>query len=356
MDKIKLSNHIKQGDTFYTPFTDPNGIGKVLSISSWAKSWLPEFLWIAIIIHEQGRKKGCETIYKIIEQLNESKIAVPQMSKIFALEKDKQELFWRVVSKYIQKDTLAHLTVVITPDVNEIFYNQFFDFTMNVGVGIIITTWVATGIERPYKVPDNVTSPKDKEHKVRIRYNSNSVVATPEQEKELYAMAAREPFDMVGNPRASIDDISEILLMEHLKATGSKLAKQVRTRGVEEILDEMQLLSGPKEMQRIRNVALMMFCENPDKFFPYMEVDIVKFPEGSINNPNSFIEVPPIKGAVPQIIKRTLDKIQDMTIENMLDKVSNKVETETSVSYPINAIKEAVVNAFYHKLWKAFHN
>lgn len=220
----------------------------------------------------------------------------------------------------------------------------------------IIAIWVATGIERPYKVPDNVTSPKDKEHKVRIRYNSNSVVATPEQEKELYAMAAREPFDMVGNPRASIDDISEILLMEHLKATGSKLAKQVRTRGVEEILDEMQLLSGPKEMQRIRNVALMMFCENPDKFFPYMEEDIVKFPEGSINNPNSFIEVPPIKGAVPQIIKRTLDKIQDMTIENMLDKVSNKVETETSVSYPINAIKEAVVNAFYHKLWKAFHN
>lgn len=132
MDKIKLSNHIKQGDTFYTPFTDPNGIGKVLSISSWAKSWLPEFLWIAIIIHEQGRKTGCKTIYKIIEQLNESKIAVPQMSKIFALEKDKQELFWRVVLKYIPKDTLAHLTVVITPDVNEIFYNQFFDFTMNV--------------------------------------------------------------------------------------------------------------------------------------------------------------------------------------------------------------------------------
>ena len=42
-----------------------------------------------------------------------------------------------------------------------------------------------------------------------------------------------------------------------------------------------------------------------------------------------------------------------MTIENRLDKVLNKVETETSVSYPINAIKEAVVNAFYHKLWKA---
>ena len=85
----------------------------------------------------------------------------------------------------------------------------------------VIAIWVPTGMERPYKVPDNVTSKKDKEHKVRIRYNSNSVVATPEQERELYALAANEPFDMLGNPHAKLEDISEILLTEHLKATGT---------------------------------------------------------------------------------------------------------------------------------------
>lgn len=213
----------------------------------------------------------------------------------------------------------------------------------------VVAIWVPTGMERPYKVPDNVTSKKDKEHKVRIRYNSNSVVATPEQEKELYALAASEPFDMLGNTHAKLEDISEILLTEHLKATGSKLANQVRNRGVEEVLDEMQLLSGPVEMHRIRNAALMMFCENPDKFFPYMEVDIVKFPEGSIKNPNSFIEVPPIKGPVPLIIKRTLEKIQDLAIESIVDKVPNQMESVTSTSYPYNALEEAVVNAFYHR-------
>lgn len=213
----------------------------------------------------------------------------------------------------------------------------------------IIALWVPTGTQRPYKVPDNVTSKKDFEHKVRIRSKSSSVVATPEQEKELYSMVSNEPFDMLGNSRATLDDISEILLTEHLKETGSKLAGQVRSRGVREIFNEMDLFSGPDEIQRIRNVALMMFCEKPDKFFPYMEVDIVKFPQGSIKNPNSFIEVPPIKGPVTQIIKRTLEKIQDLAIENRIDKVSNQVETVTSTSYPINAIKEAVVNAFYHR-------
>lgn len=213
----------------------------------------------------------------------------------------------------------------------------------------ILAIWVPTGSERPYKVADSVTSKKDKAHKVRIRYNSNSVVATPEQERELYAMAASVPFDMAGNPSARFEDISEILLTEHLKATGSRLAGQVRSRGVEEILDEMQLLSGPKEMHRIRNVALMMFCETPDKFFPYMEVDIVKFPEGSIKNPNSFIEVPAIKGTVPQIIRRTLERIQDLAIESIVDKIPNQMETVTSISYPYNALEEAVVNAFYHR-------
>ena len=213
----------------------------------------------------------------------------------------------------------------------------------------IIAIWVPTGPERPYRVPDKVTMKKGEVRKMRIRSKSSSVVATPEQEKELFSIAGNEPFDMLGNSHATFDDISETLLTEHLKATGSKLADHVRKRGVEIILGEMQLLSGPPESSRIRNVALMMFCENPDKFFPYTEVNIVKFPEGSINNPNSFIEVPSIKGPVPHIIRRTMEKIQDLAIENIVDKIENQMESVTYTSYPYNAVEEAVVNAFYHR-------
>ena len=35
MDKIELSKHKKQGDTLYTPFTSPSGLGAKLSLSSW---------------------------------------------------------------------------------------------------------------------------------------------------------------------------------------------------------------------------------------------------------------------------------------------------------------------------------
>ena len=55
----------------YTTFTSPSGLGAKLSLSSWARCWLPEFLWIGLIIRKQGRKKGFENMYHIIEELKD---------------------------------------------------------------------------------------------------------------------------------------------------------------------------------------------------------------------------------------------------------------------------------------------
>jgi len=85
VDKIELSKHVRQGDTFYTPFTDPSGLGATLSLSSWAKCWLPEFLWIGLIIQKLGRKKGLENLYLIIEDLKREDLAFPQLSKILTI-------------------------------------------------------------------------------------------------------------------------------------------------------------------------------------------------------------------------------------------------------------------------------
>lgn len=136
MDKIKLSKHVQRGDTFYTPITDPKGMGEVLRISSWSKCWLPEFLWIGMIIYKQGRKNGLENLYRIIEKLKNSEIAIPQMSKIFALEKSKQEFFWSIVTEYVNIDILSPLCTVITPDINEVFYNMFFEYSLNIDKSI----------------------------------------------------------------------------------------------------------------------------------------------------------------------------------------------------------------------------
>lgn len=213
----------------------------------------------------------------------------------------------------------------------------------------ILVLWVPTGVQRPYKVPENVTSKHSKKYYYYIRYASNSVRANREQERELLNMTDYAPFDTRPNFKATVEDISIALLEDHLNTTRSKLAKQIRERGIMDILNDMQLLVGPPEQQYIQNVALMMFCDHLDKFFPYTQVEITKFPEGSIKNPNNFVEVPVIKGSVPVMIKRTMEKLQDMVIEEKVTKVNYQMEAIRRFSYPYQALEEAVVNAFYHR-------
>lgn len=111
----------------------------------------------------------------------------------------------------------------------------------------------------------------------------------------------------------------------------------------------MDLLVGPVERQLVKNVAAMMFCKNPAKFFPTTQVDIVIFPEGCIKNPNNMIEVPKIVGPVPDMIKQALDYIKTNVIKKRIIKQKDKAESIIFFNYPYQAIEEAVVNALYHR-------
>ena len=172
----------------------------------------------------------------------------------------------------------------------------------------ILVIVARTGQQRPYKSPEHVTGKKDKKYNYYIRYLTSSVKANAEQERELINMSDQTPYDCRANHKAAFDDISPVLLEDHLRKTGSKLAKQVKERGVEEILEDMQLLVGPPELRYIQNVAIMMFCEHPDQFFPYIYVQMTSFPQGSIENPSVSEDYPNITGSVPQMIQATMSQ------------------------------------------------
>ena len=136
-------------------------------------------------------------------------------------------------------------------------------------------------------------------------------------------MAVREPFDERGNPDIKLEDISMVLLRDYLVKVGSKLSDELWTRPLPEVLDQMNLYAGPTEQRWLKNVSAMMFCESPEKFFPYTQVDIVVFPEGKMKNPHNFTEKT-FKGSVPQMIKQTLDYLSTNIVYEVVQKVSGK--------------------------------
>ena len=211
----------------------------------------------------------------------------------------------------------------------------------------VIVIWCPAGSYRPYSVPVNVTAKGSKEY-FYIRSGTSSIEARGEVLVELRELANRMPFDERGNSDIQLEDISLVLLRDYLVKVGSKLADEVITTPLATILDLMELYTGPKENRLLRNVAAMMFCENPNKFFPYTQIDVVTFPNGKMKDPNNFTEVT-FKGSVPQMIKQTMDYIKSNVLKEHVRKISGRQEAERFWNYPYDAIEEAVVNSVYHR-------
>lgn len=165
-------------------------------------------------------------------------------------------------------------------------------------------------------------------------------------------MANRVPYDDRGNEDISVDDISPLLVKAHLASIGSKLAKADFTSDMEKILEQMELLDGPKEKRLVKNVAAMMFAERPEKFFPVTRVEIVVFPEGRENNPDNFIEIPAITGPVPMMIRDSLNYLRTNIVKERIIKPTDNEKSIKVYNYPFQSLEEAVVNALYHRDYK----
>ena len=213
----------------------------------------------------------------------------------------------------------------------------------------ILVIWVPSGINRPYSVLESVVSKSKSIPKFYVRSKSSTIEAKGAILDEVRDLANRVPFDERGNESVTIDDISGIRVYDYLKTIGSKLVDGFAHKSLLEILDGMDLLVGPVERRLIKNVAVMMFCDHPERFFPVIQVDIVHFPEGSIENPDIMIEVPKIVGPVPKIINETLSYIRTNVIKQRITKPNDSEKSIKVYNYPYQAFEEAVVNALYHR-------
>ena len=169
----------------------------------------------------------------------------------------------------------------------------------------VLVIWVPGGTNRSYKVPEEITA-KQKHYNYYIRYNSSSIVAKGDLERELLELSNQIPFDDRVNMQVGIDDISKTLVRDFLVKTKSRLAAGIEDAKFSDILQQMDIVAGSQEALVPKNIALMMFSENPAKFFPYTQVDIVIYPKGKLQDPSNFIEVPSIKGPIDSMINQVM--------------------------------------------------
>lgn len=217
----------------------------------------------------------------------------------------------------------------------------------------VMVIWVPAGERRPYKVPDEVKA-KEKKYNYYIRYNSSSVVAKDEYFADLMNQANRAPFDDRGNVRAKVEDVSMLLIRDYLAEIGSSLVHDMERMTPLQVLEQMNLLEGPIEQTRVKNVALMLFAYHPEKFFPGTQIDFVYYPKGKDEDPNNFTELEPFRGPVHLTLRRALDHLKNTLVRKNIHKQKNDEHSIVVYNYPYQAIEEALVNAYYHRRYDEY--
>jgi len=208
----------------------------------------------------------------------------------------------------------------------------------------VLILWCPGGPTRPYKVKMGLG--KDcKEWGYFIRKGSSTVKAKGADETELLSLAATVPFDDRINQRATLDDLSRELIVAFLKEVGSPLAGPAKKLSMSDLGRQMNIVDGPKEAQFPKNVGLLFFNSEPERFFPATQIDVVWFPEGE--GGDKFTEKI-FRGPLARMTREALDYIRRNYISETVIKHPDRAEATRVENFPYAAIEEAVANAVYH--------
>ena len=212
----------------------------------------------------------------------------------------------------------------------------------------ILVIWMPGGETRPYKAKLSLSDKKN-DWAYYIRKQSSTVRAKGPDEQELIGLAAKVPFDDRYNQQASVDDLSADLIKSFLQDVGSDLAEEASSLPIESLGRQMNIVGGPSEAVFPKNAGLLFFNDDPRRFFPATQIDVVWFPDGPGGDQ---FEEKPFSGPLARMTQEALDYIQRNYLKETVIKHPDRAEADRVWNFPYAAIEEALVNAVYHRSYE----
>ncbi|HXG83546.1 MAG TPA: RNA-binding domain-containing protein [Pyrinomonadaceae bacterium] len=204
------------------------------------------------------------------------------------------------------------------------------------------------GENRPYQAVNSFKE-EDKSRNHYIRILASTVTARGNYLSELLSLAQSVPFDDRYNQQTTLADLNVSLIQKYLTEVKSEFAKQVKNLGFEMLCRQMNIVGGATENPLPKNVGLIFFNQNPAKFFPHTQIDVVKLPTGASG---SKIVEKSFFGPINQQVRNALHYIDTTVIEEITIKNPRKAEADKFFNYPYQAIEELLVNAVYHRSYE----
>lgn len=159
---------------------------------------------------------------------------------------------------------------------------------------------------------------------------------------------ARVPFDGRRQPGVSLAVISPRLLSRYLVEAGSDLAAEPDAISVPDVLRRLRLAAGTNGGESPKNAALLCFTEEPEVYFPNARIDLAQFRD---DHGGDLIETRSFEGPVQHQVKGALEYLHRLFGE-VVRKVPGEAQAERFVAFPHGALREAIVNAVYHRSYE----
>lgn len=211
----------------------------------------------------------------------------------------------------------------------------------------LIVIWVKGGYGRPYRAPKDVTKGQGTKY-YYIRKFSSTVIASRDEEKELFYVSSTIPFDDRECLAADISDLDIGLIRNHLKEIESDLYKFSDNKSLRELAKDLQIVSGPVENEKPLNVGILMFSEHPEKYFRYARIEVVDIPDSTGTNMTEKI----FTGPIQRQLRDALSYLKNYVIKEAVIKLPEQAEAERILNYPYAAIEEILANAVYHRSYQ----
>ena len=179
-----------------------------------------------------------------------------------------------------------------------------------------------------------------------IRVGAETVDAeTSGQLGMLLEQTARVPWDDRVALDARIEDLREAKVREHLHDVRSGLVTTGTSLDALEIYRRMRVAKAVNDHEAPINVGLLFFSEDPERWFRGAKIEVVQFaagPAGSVQDERAF------RGPLADQVRGCLSLLEDFSRAH-LQKDRDRSQVRGWVSYPQIALREAVVNAVYHR-------
>lgn len=207
----------------------------------------------------------------------------------------------------------------------------------------ILVIWAPGSDNRPHRAPDGEKT----ERKYFVRIGSENVDAAARGLlPQLLQLTARVPFDDRRALQARVEDFRESKVREFLKDIQSGLLEEGNTK---ELYRKLRIAVPINDHDVPKNIGLLMFSDNPENWFSGSHIEIVQYAADAAGN---VIEEKTFTGGIHEQLKSALSYLENISSAH-IEKQTHSFRVKGWVSYPIPALREALVNAVYHRSYES---